>query len=146
MDVDERPHDSTKENSSSDKGKTEKETRGHILQRHKLEHKNLKSKLQQMKQDRLRLSKHSAIHKSKRKAIGKDMKSLLREMSERHRKELEDFEKLQSVKPSAGGAMASEVPQTAPSDVAILPARTADTSADLPFEQPPWEDIPADTS
>eukprot|EP00455_Lapot_gusevi_P022043 TRINITY_DN22986_c0_g1_i1.p1 TRINITY_DN22986_c0_g1~~TRINITY_DN22986_c0_g1_i1.p1 ORF type:complete len:165 (-),score=37.46 TRINITY_DN22986_c0_g1_i1:39-533(-) len=67
-------------------------TRGAILQRHKLELKELRKKIDEMKTQRLKLSKRVAGQKQDRKEVSRNIKALENELKEKHKKELEEFD------------------------------------------------------
>eukprot|EP00276_Gloeochaete_wittrockiana_P001239 CAMPEP_0184675878 /NCGR_PEP_ID=MMETSP0308-20130426/88049_1 /TAXON_ID=38269 /ORGANISM="Gloeochaete witrockiana, Strain SAG 46.84" /LENGTH=137 /DNA_ID=CAMNT_0027123663 /DNA_START=182 /DNA_END=595 /DNA_ORIENTATION=- len=76
-------------------------TRGSILQRHKLEHKAIRAKIEELKKGRLKLNKKNHSEKAERKEVTKEMKRLVSEMEERHRKELDEFDTRATVQESA---------------------------------------------
>eukprot|EP00743_Colponemidia_sp_Colp-15_P013068 GILK01015051.1.p1 GENE.GILK01015051.1~~GILK01015051.1.p1 ORF type:complete len:184 (-),score=39.47 GILK01015051.1:90-602(-) len=67
-------------------------TRGAILQRHKREWRELRSRLDDMKRNKSKLKKKQLDQKSERRDISRNMKQLLEDMKKRHEDELSVFD------------------------------------------------------
>lgn len=67
-------------------------TRGKIMQRHKLEAKAMRTRVEEIKKDRLKLSKKKESQKHDRKSITREMQQLQKDMLARQAAELAAFD------------------------------------------------------
>merc|ERR1712166_49470 len=63
-------------------------TRGQMLQRHKLEWKQVRKDMDNLKRERIKLSKKNTDEKGARKDMSRQLKSMLLNMQQRHRDEI----------------------------------------------------------
>jgi hypothetical protein len=81
---------------SDEEPKTEKQiTRGSILQRHKREWKVLKTQLEDLKAHKRAMGAATLEKKIAKKDVGKEIKNQMNALTDRHRKELLDFDEAQ---------------------------------------------------
>jgi len=75
---------------------TKVESRGKILQRHKVEWRNLRDKIEDLKKEKKKLS-NTTIDKQSKKSLTKSIQGLKQEQQEKHKQELEQFKKEESL-------------------------------------------------
>jgi hypothetical protein len=81
---------------SDEEPKAEKQiTRGSILQRHKREWKVLKTQLEDLKAHKRAMGAATLEKKIAKKDVGKEIKTQMNALTERHKKELRDFDEAQ---------------------------------------------------
>eukprot|EP00960_Hanusia_phi_P043184 755907-Hanusia_phi.AAC.3 len=92
--------------SNGEEDSSEGMTRGKILQRHKKEWRALRCQLDTMKSHKKAMGAGTLEKKNAKKTLGKEIKTLEESLKEKHRKELEDFDKEQ--KQLQGNSMNNE--------------------------------------